>query len=400
MKRIKPTGMAEFLLGPQNLRTEKLLRLFSERLRARGFQGDPIWFKSASCVGVIVPREAFESRPFDGEEFEFIEDQWPEALGFRLTCTGEEITIESDHFSLRPMFWGSSKRGSFVGSSLQWVAAANEAEIDPIHAVEMMLVTFNLADRTPMAAIHRANPGQKWSKRGDSPHQIIEKAVGIATVGAEIQDCTGPEGQKLLNSAATRIAEMMADGCCIELSGGLDSRCNLALGNWKGERPCFAFTLGQENDEDVRIAKLLCDRSGVDHHRIEAEFDFGTLEADTSDYLEAAGYQVNAASYCWMPSLFRALAPMRETQLCGQMASTAFFYTPFDPLVGSNWVFRKWVDTRLIMSGNKVEKIVGATGFERGRMLVQNSARELIAEAGGTFRSGTDQFFLYQRNRQ
>ncbi|MCH2162385.1 MAG: asparagine synthase-related protein, partial [Phycisphaerales bacterium] len=371
MASISTDEVAEFLVGPESDRTRRLLDLFSARLRVRGFKGEPFHFERAGSIGVVVCREETPMPgPGDGD-FEILEDQWPEALGFRLACSGDRIEAESDHFSFRPMFWAKSKAGEFVGTSLQWVGAAVEAKIDPLHAFELLLVSYNIEDRCPLAGVHRMNPGRKWTKEGTKGVVLETRPVGIATVGKTIRNCTGPEGRDLLASVADRIAEMMSDNCCIELSGGVDSRCVVALGNWRGVRPKFAFTLGFDDTEDVRIAREVCKASGIEHRMINPVFDTSNIEQDARDYLEAASYQVNATSYCWMPALFRELAPHRSTQICGQMASSAYYYTPLDQLAVFDGALRTWVDKRLFMSGNQAGLIFGEAMKAEGSEFVR-----------------------------
>ena len=265
-----------------------MLNLFHQRLVQRGFEGEPIWFESAECIGVIVSKETIAAQlPSRGSNFEFHEDQWPEALGFCARREGNCIEVESDHFSIRPMYWARSGSDEFVGSSLQWVAAATEQYVDSVHAVEFMLVTFNLDDRTLVRGVQRMNPGQKWVKCGSDPARMIERVVGIASVNGIIEDSTGSEARELLEGPAKRVAQLMDEGACIELSGGMDSRCNLALGNWVESTPRFAFTLGNEGDEEVDLARELCRLSGVEHRRLGIEINHTSLDADTDDYLES-----------------------------------------------------------------------------------------------------------------
>jgi hypothetical protein len=401
LRRYASVGLSEVLLGTDSDRMRSILRLFENQLRNRGFAGDAIRFVSAGCVGVIVPKEPCVV-PGDAKEqpFEFIEDQWPEALGFRVICDTDILRVESDHFSIRPMFFSRDKKNEYIGSSLQWVAAAAEKKADPVHAAEMMLVTFNLDDRTLVRGVHRMNPGQQWVKQGANLSSIDERQVGIATVGPVIKDCVGTEATELLSGPAERVADLMREGACIELSGGMDSRCNLALGNWRGATPKFAFTLGEEGDEEVEIAREICRRSKVEHRRIDVRINVDALDSDTDQYLESASYQVNAASYCWMPELFRELAPSREIQLCGQMASTGFFYTPFDSLAKFDSVIKRWVRARLVISGNRIADIYGDELAQVGLKTVVDSSKELLERSGGSFRDRTDEFFIYQRNRQ
>lgn len=392
--------VGEFLIGPASDRTRALLKMFAERLKTRGFRSRALYFERAGSVGVVVAKGDTPMPASPEADFEILEDQWPEALGFRIACIGDRIEAQSDHFSIRPLFWAKSDEGQFVGTSLQWVGAAIGAKIDPRTAVELMVVSFNLGDHTVLTDVIRLNPGEQWVKEGSAAAVINKKAVGISTVGPTIARCTSDEGRPLLTNAADRIVEMMADNACMELSGGMDSRCVLALANSRGVRPKFAFTLGSEDSENVVLARELCEKSGIEHRRISLDFDLSNIEQDSRDYLEAAGYQVNATSVCWMPVLFRLLAPDRDTQICGQMASTAFYYTPFDPLNRFDAVLRKWVDMRVLISGNRAPMIFGNDIHQSGLNLVRETAMKAIRDAGGSFRDGGDEFFIFQRNRQ
>lgn len=401
MDRLVEPQLAEFLIVPRSARGTRLLVLLERRLRARGFDGDVISFDCGTSVGTLVCKSLRRGGVAPGTEFEVIEDQWPEALGFYLKCVPEErLVLMSDRYSLRPIFYATTTAGLVAGSALHWVGAAAEASICPIRAVEQMLVTFNLDSKTSLGGVSRLNPGERIELMAGGSYKVLREDVGIGTVGPCMDSPVGDEAKQLLERAAKRLESIMGDDCCIELSGGLDSRCVLAMANWMGVKPKFAFTLGSDASEDVRIAAELCRRSGVQHKTISNQFVGESLEEDTEDYLEAAGYQVNATAYGWMPSLFRSLETQRSSQVCGQMSSTAFFYTPFDWAARTRLGLQFWVSKRLVMSGNRVAELVGSDLAAEGAQAVFASAEKLIRATSSSFRSSSDEFFLYQRNRQ
>lgn len=394
-------GLAEFLIGPPTSRTQAILRAFEKEMRERGLSGHAIRIETKFAFGIIVRKYEQEvSSGVSVECGEHREDQWPEALGSRITWSTDEIKVDGDHFSIRPIFYGTGSEGDYIGSSLQWLAAVLNSQIDPVHLSELLLLSYNLDNRTLLPSVHRFNSGDQWLKVNGEQATIIQKNVGISSLGGTLGDLTGPESQKLLRGVAERVAEFMDEGACLELSGGLDSRCNLALGNWLGSRPKFAFTLGEEGTEEVRLARELCKKSGVEHHRIGVPLNIDAVSDDTDDYLQASSYQVNAASYCWMPELFRMLAPLRDIQLCGQNAETSWSYTPFDVFGKIPWVVDRWVQSRLIHSGNQTANLLGEEIEEEGKNLVATSSKELLKRAGGSFRSRTDEFYTLQRCRQ
>ena len=394
-------GIAEFMTGPSCERTRSLLHLFENRMRERGFVGNIIRFKTDFLIGVIVQKYASKcTEDVTSSVGVHREDQWPEVPGSRIKWSIDEVVVESDHFSIRPLFHGHSKHGDFAGSSLQWVAAAIGAQIDMLHLSELMLVTHNLDDRTLVPEVHRFNPGDRWIKQRDGQATVANTPVGISSVGKELGDLTGKESAAFLGTVAERIASFMNSGACVELTSGLDSRCNIALGNWVGAKPKFAFTLGAEHDKEVQVARELCRRSGVEHKRIDINLNDESIATDTDDYLEAASYQVNAGSYCWMPELFRLLAPERDIQLCGQAPSSGFYYTPFDVMGKFDSVVEKWATSRLIMSGNQTGDVLGEELNLEGRRLVITSARELLRRSDAGFRDSADEFFIFQRTRQ
>ena len=70
----------------------------------------------------------------------------------------------------------------------------------------------------------------------------------------------------LLNSMRKRLRGINQEDILLSLSGGLDSRLCLALCLECGVKPSYVWTMGKENSLDAYIAKIVCDKVGLEHH--------------------------------------------------------------------------------------------------------------------------------------
>lgn len=73
------------------------------------------------------------------------------------------------------------------------------------------------------------------------------------------------ECASVLYNAVKRQVQKNSEDILFSLSGGMDSRYVIALADQLGVRPITAFTMGEENSEDVLYAKLVAQHLNIDH---------------------------------------------------------------------------------------------------------------------------------------
>lgn len=166
--------------------------------------------------------------------------------------------------------------------------------------------------------------------------------------------------EKLLDTLPKEVARCYANGYASELTGGIDSRLVYALGLAGGGAPKIDFTIGNQFDNDVIVAELISKLSKSKHIRINNNLMDSQLAEDGYDFVSFSGFSVNAASYSWLPSVYRQLDSVRTGQLTGAGGECAcdFYFTPFDRLIKSPYILDEWLKKRLYLSGNKMLKAI------------------------------------------
>jgi len=166
--------------------------------------------------------------------------------------------------------------------------------------------------------------------------------------------------ENLLDTLPKEVARCYSNGYVSELTGGIDSRLVYALGLAGGASPKIDFTIGNQFDNDVIVAELISKQSKSKHIRINNNLMDSQLVEDGYDFVSSSGFSVNAASYSWLPSVYRQLDSVRTGQLTGAGGECAsdFYFTPFDRLIKSPYILDEWLKKRLYLSGNKMLKVI------------------------------------------
>ncbi|MFI4917371.1 MAG: asparagine synthase-related protein [Phycisphaerales bacterium JB060] len=267
-----------------------------------------------------------------------------------------------------------------IGSDPVALARAIGARPDGSALVDDLLLGFRPDGRAPYKGVLPCGAAHAM---GYSPHGVDRTGMGIA--------------EHPLESLGQRIAGAMDGGACLELTGGVDSRLLLALGVGAGGVPTRAFTIGRDDDPDVRVARQLADALGMEHRTLLAPPDEGRLPADARMFVAESGYACNAAAYGWLPSLFRELEGFRAAQLSGVGGEVGegFYYTGLDGLFERLNSPRLWLRARAVVDGGR-----WASLFEPGVLAdrLGEVARERTElQQRGPWRLRTDDFYLHAR---
>jgi asparagine synthase (glutamine-hydrolysing) len=339
--------------------------------------------------------------PFLGH-YSFTEGLWPEPLGLRATFSSEPLdttwTIESDHYGLRPIFYGlDQQHRPIVSTRPDVVAALIDGRLSAQSVAECLAVGFTLQSHSLFEGVRRLRPGERLIHNG-------ERGFSVACVHRELEVPQEQRGERptadiWISALAPKIVDAFDRGAALELSGGVDSRLVLAMGMHAGAKPKLAFTLGGDDDEDVSIARAICEQHGIDHRVLPVEIDAAHLADDGFSFVRRAGFAVNACSYAWMPSVFKKLAATRTAQIGGGGGECAsgFYYSPLDALCRARSIQSLWVHRRLFRSGVTLAETFGA---ERGTSLnteITEEALRLLRWMDGSWRRRTDELYLTQR---
>jgi asparagine synthase (glutamine-hydrolysing) len=201
-----------------------------------------------------------------------------------------------------------------------------------------------------------------------------------------------------IKALAPKIVDAFERGAALELSGGVDSRLVLALGLHAGARPKLAVTLGDDDDEDVRIAGAICAQQGIEHRALQIEVDAAHIADDGFSFVRRAGFAVNACSHAWLPRVFERLAEARTAQIGGVGGSCAsgFYYRRLDALCRARSLQSLWVRRCLFNSDVTLAETFGP---DRGDALgeeITDEALRVLRWSDGSWRRRTDELYLTQ----
>ena len=301
--------------------------------------------------------------------------------GFEASSSGWSLRTEA--FAHAAVWYATDATGGIValGSDSVDVARTIGAELDASALVDDLLIGFRPDGRSPY--------------------------VGVLPCGSSAAMLYTPEGARVLPpddsehgdlaSLGERIAGAMHDGSCLELTGGVDSRLLVALGVAAGGKPSTAFTIGGDDDPDVRVARQICDALGAEHRRIGGGLDAATIVDDAGDFVAASGYVCNAAAYGWLPSIFRQLASWRTAQLSGVGGEIGegFYYSPFDAVFGRLNAPKLWLKARVVVDGGRWAELFEPGTF--GRRLGELAREREELRPGRPWRQRTDAFYADAR---
>ena len=339
----------------------------------------------------------------DTEDLSITEGRWPEPVGLRLVVSSDPEqpcwTIDIDRYGLRPLYFGfDRRRRPVVSTRPEMVAALIKSRLSAQALAEHLLVGYTLDNHSIFEDVFRLRPQRRLSYGQRVGLRVVKTCDEAATPGRARQQ--PPQSREQWIEAITpMVTDAFDRGYAMELSGGVDSRLVLAIGLHGGATPRLAFTLGELDDDDVKIAKLICDRCNIQHRTVPVEIDPESIAVDAYDFAMRSGFATNACSHAWMPAAFEKLSALRTGQIGGGGGECAsgFYYGPADFLRGSQALDEMWVRARLFKSGIELKKIFGRI---RGRLLaadVTKIALRNLRRGSGAWREASDAFYLTQR---
>lgn len=251
---------------------------------------------------------------------------------------GGDWTLDLPAMSAAPI-WASFDahgRARALGSDAAALAALVEGEWRPASLFEDVVLGFRLDGHPPFTgvqAISGLDP-VRVSSDGRVDRLRPEGAPG------------DPEGA--LQRLCERVADAFRGGAALELTGGVDSRLLVALGIAGGCGPQHAFTIGGDDDPDVRVARLIAERFEIDHRVVQSHCMCDGLCAEGVEFVRRSGFALNFALYAWLPEALAALESWRDAQVSGVGGEIAegFYYTELDWVFGAVRSLPLWMRTR------------------------------------------------------
>ncbi|NMR23948.1 hypothetical protein HH219_00050 [Pseudoalteromonas sp. NEC-BIFX-2020_015] len=274
-------------------------------------------------------------------------------LVVHINKTPTELKINSSQLAMGNIYYLDRGNGiEAVSSDPAILAALFDCELSKNAIFQDVSIGFRLGSLSIFENVYKLN-ARKYIKICNNKITIHEMI--IEPLSFDIAE------ERLLDTLPKMVAECFSNDYAVELTGGIDSRLVYALGLAGGVSPKVNFTIGKELDSDVQIAKLISKLSGSDHFLISDAFDAQKLVEDGSKFVSLSGFCANAASYSWLPTVYRKLESKRTGQLSGAGGECAgdFYFTPFDSFISSRYIFETWVKKRLYLTGNKMMSDVG-----------------------------------------
>lgn len=322
-------------------------------------------------------------RPADAASF----DPSPRALR-----DGDSWRLDPGPFAFAPLYYaGRPDDVTSVSTDPAALAALIDAQIDPVALFQGLRFGFLIGTRTIFEGVHRVCPGEI----------VIGDERGARVSRRDTENSMPPRDAALIATLGKDIAGAYADGAAVELTGGVDSRLALALGLAAGGSPRLGFTIGGPQHADVRAAKAIADRFGIEHRSIPIAESWPEVGPDAAAFVERSGYYSNAVEYAWLPSIFRQLESFRTGQVTGGGGEAAygFYDTPLDALLQLRVARRIWTELRLRKPGSSAHAYFRA---DSTRTLGRDAARDVtraLDSGPGAWRDRTARFYVEQRLR-
>ncbi|TGE83928.1 hypothetical protein C7Y70_08060 [Pseudoalteromonas sp. KS88] len=274
-------------------------------------------------------------------------------LVVHINKTPTELKISSSQLAMGNIYYLDRGNGiEAVSSDPSTLAALFDCTISKNAIFQDVSIGFRLGSLSIFENVYKLN-ARNYIKICDN--KITIHKMTIEPLSFKIAE------ERLLDTLPKMVAECFSNDYAAELTGGIDSRLVYALGLAGGISPKVNFTIGKALDSDVQIAKLISKLSDTEHFFISDSFDARKLAEDGLKFVALSGFCANAASYSWLPTVYRKLEPKRTGQLSGAGGECAgdFYFTPFDSLISNRFIFETWIKKRLYLTGNKMMNDVG-----------------------------------------
>jgi len=307
------------------------------------------------------------------------------------------VTAVTDAVGFRPVY---AARGALASSALL-AGAATAAALDERGIAVQSLVGWQLGDRTLLEGVRALPAGAAAELRGggtrvDAPGEPAAPEWGLREGAARAAG--------ILRATVERVLDEHPDAT-LQLSGGWDSRVLLSAVPPSRRRGLRAMTLGDEEDGDVKVARVLAARCGL-RHEVRPQADFSGLSPERAwERLEAAARRVDGQTDALaVASLRRAEEGfeqgVRISGVAGEVGR-GFFYGPRAAERGYERGEVERLAAWRLFANHRVEDEALTPDFRRWAAVVAVDEVEAALRAGGDeFLRASDRLYLRHRVRR
>lgn len=184
-----------------------------------------------------------------------------------------ELILISDKFGTRPIYYTFYKNKFLFGPEVKSLILDNfKREIDYNSVSDLFHFGHLFGNKTLLRNIHQLpeasylifHDGKINIKRYWNYQYHEEVYTRDKFTKSEIDNYTEEMKEVIVNATKRQIAKSK-ESILFSLSGGLDSRFVIALASKFGVQPLTAFTMGEQNSEDIIYAIKVAEMLGVGH---------------------------------------------------------------------------------------------------------------------------------------
>jgi hypothetical protein len=183
------------------------------------------------------------------------------AIAWYARSTGN-LTIVTDHIGRLHVFHAVTREGVFISTSCTALAHAVRSDPDPVAVYEMLATGTIYEDRTPICQVRRIPAASIYQFRDGLLYRAVTLQSDLLTGSSTESELSIDELTEVLENSVLGLLRGY-DNPLSDLTGGLDSRLVFGL-ILRLHRRITVTVSGRSTDRDVRVAKALAHRIGVD----------------------------------------------------------------------------------------------------------------------------------------
>ncbi len=304
----------------------------------------------------------------------------------------ECLNIVTDRVGIQHIYMARLGQRHIISTSSLALAATIPVHLDTESLVDFFLSGNLMKQETFFKEIRKVG-GATWTTIAHG--SVLESGYWSAPE----EDCGGYSLAEASAALTDRMGEsvgarLSGDGrTSVELTGGLDSRFNLACAMASG-KPFHAWTIGERGSPEVRITELLREEAPFEHHIISPAKDIESLFLeDLREINRLTDGETNALSLIASPSSNRQTKGIRDASISGLGGEIlrGFYY------ISHKGVRNHSKNVRLgRLIGLKVTPNIGARP-ELFSEIFPAGYREVLRESVGSYFAGTTGKGLYWR---
>ena len=321
-----------------------------------------------------------------------------------VSCGGERCPVlaVTDFLGCQHLYWYQGDRWAAISTSSLALTCCAAAEPNGESLAARALLGFHLGDATPFAGVHKLGPAGICS--------LADGKVRFGHYGKEDWVGRGTHEQRpdLVRSAAAlqrrTVSQYIEEhpDVVLQLSGGLDSRVQLAAVPSGLRSRLRALTLCERGSKDADIALRLATTNNLDHRMLSLD-PIVNLDPEASYALvRTAAIKYNCSgdpiSYAILDWAEKQLGQEPRIHGAGGEFARAFYYPGQrqHDAVSSRLVDRlaRW---RLFLNDAVDPGCLGPSRAEWAREVTLGLLREIFTEYRTDWLTATDSFYLYER---